>query len=118
MFSCLPYHLNATALRLHRYADGDFDGVRIGAIVGTCEDMCPAPERAKRAGLNDIQVRVRVRVCVCSRVCVVHTQGVWWGALAPQGRPQSRLLLLRAQCGLMGVHSAAAAAVAAAAADL
>ena len=35
----------------------DEGGVRAGAIVGTCEEMCPAPERERRSRLSDIQVR-------------------------------------------------------------
>ena len=37
-------------------AEGTVGGVRVGAIVGTCEAMCPAPERERRARLSDIQV--------------------------------------------------------------
>lgn len=40
-------------------ADADVGGrgdVRVGAIVGTCEEMCPAPERERRARLSDIQI--------------------------------------------------------------
>lgn len=36
-------------------ADGE-GGMRAGAIVGTCEEMCPAVERERRARLSDIQV--------------------------------------------------------------
>eukprot|EP00887_Chlorella_sp_A99_P005900 scaffold1.g5900.t1 len=39
--------------------DEDESGsVRGGAMVGTCEDMCPAKERERRMGLSDIQARV------------------------------------------------------------
>ncbi|KAL4433632.1 hypothetical protein ABPG75_000073 [Micractinium tetrahymenae] len=31
-------------------------GMRAGAIVGTCEEMCPAPERERRSRLSDIQI--------------------------------------------------------------
>lgn len=31
-------------------------GMRSGAIVGTCEDMCPEVERERRSRLSDIQV--------------------------------------------------------------
>ena len=85
-------------------AEGDFDGdgVRVGAIVGTCEEMCPAPERAKRAGLNDIQV--------CTRV--VYALG---GALSPRGRRLGLGLLacLRSQgccCCRLNVSGLCAAA--------
>lgn len=30
--------------------------MRSGAIVGTCEDMCPEVERERRSRLSDIQV--------------------------------------------------------------
>lgn len=36
-------------------AEGE-GGIRAGAIVGTCEEMCPAPERERRGRLSDIQV--------------------------------------------------------------
>ena len=31
-----------------------------GAIVGTCEDMCPAPERERRQSMSDVQIFERV----------------------------------------------------------
>jgi ribosome modulation factor len=37
-------------------ADQEWDG-QPDAIVGTCEEMCPATERDRRSRLNDIQVR-------------------------------------------------------------
>jgi hypothetical protein len=48
------YYLPACALPAP--AEGIVGGVRVGAIVGTCEAMCPAPERERRARLSDIQV--------------------------------------------------------------
>lgn len=33
-----------------------------GAIVGVCEDMCPAAERARREHLHDIQIFERVDI--------------------------------------------------------
>lgn len=36
-------------------AEGE-GGMRAGAIVGTCEEMCPVPERERRSRLSDIQV--------------------------------------------------------------
>ena len=40
--------------------------------MGTCEDMCPVPERNRRMGLNDIQVRggsTRQLAGACSSMC-------------------------------------------------
>jgi hypothetical protein len=45
-------------------------GARAGAIVGTCEEMCPAPEREKRMRLSDVQVR----------------RQLWWGQQAVRWR--------------------------------
>lgn len=48
----------------------DEGGVRAGAIVGTCEEMCPPVERERRSRLSDIQVRRRralFRACTGGR---------------------------------------------------
>ncbi|EFN51760.1 hypothetical protein CHLNCDRAFT_54836 [Chlorella variabilis] len=46
-------------------AEGEADaggegGMRAGAIVGTCEEMCPAVERERRSRLSDIQIFERL----------------------------------------------------------
>ena len=55
--SALPASTTAAyVLAVASPAEGTVGGVRVGAIVGTCEAMCPAPERERRARLSDIQV--------------------------------------------------------------
>ncbi|KDD73956.1 SAC3/GANP/Nin1/mts3/eIF-3 p25 family protein, partial [Helicosporidium sp. ATCC 50920] len=41
-------------------ADEDEPAPRQGALVGTCEDMCPARERERRENLHDVQIFERV----------------------------------------------------------
>jgi hypothetical protein len=50
-----------------------------GPIVGTCEEMCPAAERARREGMNDIQAGFE-EGCVPVCVCVGGGGGGWTSA--------------------------------------
>ncbi len=47
--------------------------MRSGAIVGSCEDMCPEVERERRSRLSDIQVcscGVGIQAAVAMKVCL------------------------------------------------
>ncbi len=57
------------ALRRSALPDGE-GGIRAGAIVGTCEEMCPAPERERRSRLADIQVGASLVVDLGGRFMV------------------------------------------------
>lgn len=56
--TCASDEYDCIRTSLSLYAEGA-GGMRSGAIVGTCEDMCPEVERERRSRLSDIQV------CAC-----------------------------------------------------